>query len=333
MKKYLVLLILFCLVISGCGKKDEEKVLDKFTNKLSDADRYYLKASMDINNEEDTFNYDVEVTHKKDDYYKVILKNNVNNHEQIILKNMDGVYVITPSLNKSFKFQSDWPKNSSQSYLLESINDDITKDEESSCVEEDGYYVYTAKVSYPNNVELKYEKAYFDKDGELKMVKVYNNEDIVKISVTIKEIDFNKNITEEDFKIESLIEDNGENKTEETTNKLEDIIYPLYIPSDTYLKSKETVLTDNGDRVILTFSGSKNFVLVEEASKVNEDFEIIPVYGEPLMLSDTIGAMSANSLSWSSNNVDYYLTSNDLTDEEFLTVAHSLNVTEMVVGK
>lgn len=332
MKKYLVLLILFCLVISGCGKKNEEKVLDKFTNQLSESDGYYLKASMDINNEEDTFNYDVEVTHKKDDYYKVFLKNNVNNHEQIILKNMDGVYVVTPSLNKSFKFQSDWPKSSSQSYLLESINDDITKDEETSFTEEDGYYVYTAKVNYPNNVELKYEKVYFDKNGEPKMVKVYNNDDIVKISVTIKEIDFNKKITEEDFKIESLINDDSEKPIEET-GKLEDIIYPLYIPSDTYLKSKETVLTDNGDRVILTFAGSKNFVLVEEASKVNKEFEIIPVYGEPLMLSDTIGAMSANSLSWSSNNVDYYLTSNDLTDEEFLTVAHSLNVTEMVVGK
>jgi len=38
---------------------------------------------------------------------RVSLKNKTNNHEQIILKNSDGVYVLTPSLNKSFKFQSD----------------------------------------------------------------------------------------------------------------------------------------------------------------------------------------------------------------------------------
>ncbi len=74
-------------------------------------------------------------------------------------------------------------------------------------------------------------------------------------------------------------------------------------------------------------------MLVEEASKVNSEFEIIPVYGEPLMLSNSVGAMSANSLTWSTNNVDYYLTSNDLTNSEMLTVAHSLTVTNMDIGK
>ena len=53
----------------------------------------------------------------KKDKFRVGLTNKTNNHEQIILKNDDGVYVITPSLNKSFKFQSDWPYNNSQIYL------------------------------------------------------------------------------------------------------------------------------------------------------------------------------------------------------------------------
>ena len=37
--------------------------------------------------------------------------------------------------------------------------------------------------------------------------------------------------------------------------------------------------------------------------------EIIPVYGEPLLLSEVIGALSANSLSWDINNISYYLAS------------------------
>ena len=44
---------------------------------------------------------------------------------------LQSITVVTPSLNKSFKFQSDWPYNNSQSYLLESIADDIKEDEES----------------------------------------------------------------------------------------------------------------------------------------------------------------------------------------------------------
>ena len=39
----------------------------------------------------------------------------------LIIKNDDGVYVLTPQINKSYKFQSKWPENSSQIYLIESI--------------------------------------------------------------------------------------------------------------------------------------------------------------------------------------------------------------------
>ena len=333
MKKILCLLICILFTVSGCGKKNDEKVIDKFSKDLDNASSYYLKASMDISSDEDTFNYDVEVSYMKDDYYKVYLKNNINNHEQVILKNDDGVYVITPSLNKSFKFQSDWPHSSSQSYLLNSILEDIKNDEEIVYTEEENYYIYECEVDYPNNVELKYQKVYFDKDKNIKMVKVYNSEDIVKISVEFKEVNYKPSIKADDFKIENNIDEDCCTVKEETTGALEDIIYPLYVPADTYLKSKETIATDNGERVILTFAGGKNFVLVEETSKVNEEFEIIPVYGEPLMLSNTVGALSANSLSWSFDNVDYYLTSSDLSNQEMLTVAHSLNVTDMVVGK
>ena len=35
------------------------------------------------------------------------------------------VRVLTPSLNKSFKFQSDWPYNNSQVYLLQTLLSDI----------------------------------------------------------------------------------------------------------------------------------------------------------------------------------------------------------------
>lgn len=331
MKKIFVLLLAVVFVLSGCGKK-EEKVIDKFKKTMENTDAYHLKAVMDISNDEDTFNYDVEVYYMKDDFYKVLLKNNVNEHEQVILKNTDGVFVVTPNLNKSFKFQSDWPNSSSQSYLLTAILDDINKEEEKVLEKEDDYYVTKVAVNYPNNVELKYMKVYFDNDGNIKMVKVFNTEDLVRINVEFKDIDYKAKLSESDFALNTVIDENCCG-TEEETTKLEDIIYPLYIPTDTYLKSKETIATDNGDRVILTFAGDKNFVLVEEASKINKEFEIIPVYGEPLMLSNSVGAMSANSLTWSTNNVDYYLTSNDLTNSEMLTVAHSLTVTNMNVGK
>ena len=52
-----------------------------------------------------------------------------------------------------------------------------------------------------------------------------------------------------------------------------------------------------------------------------------------LMLNDTIGALSTNSLSWSVDNVDYYLTSSDLTTSEIMQIADSLAVSNIVSEK
>ena len=129
---------------------------------------------------------------------------------------------------------------------------------------------------------------------------------------------------------------NEENKPSDDnsskTGTIENIIYPLYIPSNTFLTSSETVETGNGNRVILTFSGEKNFVLIEEAAIAPASMEIIPVYGEPLLLSETIGALSANSLSWDVGDVSYYLASTELSVHEMQSIANSLGNTTLVAN-
>lgn len=345
MKKIGILSLVLLLLTCGCGKVDVSKVKEDFESKVTKAKSYQLNGTMEILNNEDTFVYTVEASFLKDDYYKVRLVNQTNNHEQIILKNEDGVYVVTPSLNKSFKFQSEWPNNSSQSYLLASLLQDIKNDTNSTLEEKDNNYILKAAVNYPNNSELVYEKIYFDKDMNLEHVEVYNSDDVVKIKVNVKSLDLKAGLEKDDFLLEDLIDqdccntntctDNEkkcENKTEQKTGKIEDAIYPLYIPSETYLTSKDVLDTDSGDRVILTYSGNKNFVLVEEKATSSTDFEIIPVYGDPLLLNDSVAALQANSIYWTSNNIEYYLAGNDLSSEELLSIATSLTNVDIVTS-
>jgi len=373
MKKIAILSLVLMLVLTGCGKKKPEDLVGKFEKSISNAKSYVLKGNMEILSNEETFTYSLEASYLKDNFYKVTLVNQTNNHEQIILKNKDGVYVVTPALNKSFKFQSEWPENSSQSYILSSILKDIKNDKEMTIEEKDKGYVIKSKVNYPNNKELTYQKIYFDKNMNLESVEVYNNENIVNIKVMFSSVNLKGGLEEEDFALDKLIdvnkqnedknkddkkdnktENKGENKTDgndkntsDNTNKenctneecdkkssniIDSIIYPLYIPSETYLSNSEKVDTDDGNRVILTFAGEKNFVLIEEIANVANEFEIIPVYGDPVMLSDTIAAKSANSLVWNSEGLSYYLTSSDLSTEEMVTIAESLGNTKTVVG-
>ena len=103
------------------------------------------------------------------------------------------VIVVTPSLNKSFKFQSDWPKNNSQIYLLSSILNDIKNDTERKFEEKDGNYIFTTKVNYPNNTELSKQVITLDNKLNLKTIEVQNNNGITQMTMKFDNIDYNSN--------------------------------------------------------------------------------------------------------------------------------------------
>ncbi len=350
MKKFLAILGMI-LCITGCGKKNTENVIKDFTAKVNDTNSYSLKGNMEIMADEETFTYSIEVDFLKDSYYKVTMVNQTNNHEQIILRNQDAVYVITPSLNKSFKFQSEWPDNSSQAYLLKAIVNDMNNDPSSSVEKVGDSYVIRSTVHYPNNPELKYQKVTIDSDNTIKKNEIYDEKDNLKMKVTFMSIDYKANLKSDDFKLEDyIVESNTNNctgssckekenctgsncKDSKETGSIENILYPLYIPSNTYLEKSDKISTDVGDRVILTFGGDKNFVLVEEKVFASDEFEVIPVYGDPLIVSDTIGALGSNSLSWTKDNISYYLAGNDLSTAELVSIGESIGYNNQTVSK
>ncbi len=321
--KKLFILLASVLILCGCGNKSDVNVKDDFIKNIEKRNSYLVKGVMDIVSNEDTFTYNITAA-KSNSNYRVNLVNAVNNHEQVILRNDDGVYVVTPSLNKSFKFQSEWPDNGSQGYLLDSLVNDIKNDADSKAEKKDDGYIISTKVNYPNNASLVSEKIYIDSKKEIERVEVLDGNETVKITIKFTSIDYKPTFKDDYFKLESLI-DTECCKEEQTSKMIDDIIYPLYLPTNTYLNTKNTVNTDNGNRVILTFTGDSPFTLVEEKTVAKEEFEIIPVYGEPLMLSETLGALSSNSLYWTSGGVDFYISSDKLSGSELLTIAESIN--------
>lgn len=325
MKK--VLLILLCLfMLGGCKKNESIDISKEFEDKVSKTKSYKLSGTMEIHNDEEVFSYAIDVFYLEDNYYKVEMTNSSNNHLQVILKNDDGLYVITPALNKSFKFESAWPGNSSQAYILESLVRDMKNTDNISTRNKDNEYEITTDVNYPNNPELKYQKIFLDKDYKISKVEVYNESDMLRIKVEISDLDYSAGLSKSNFVLSDYIKEEikNENDSEKEPDKISSAIYPLYMPVNTYLSSSEIISSEDGDRAILTFSGDRNFVIVEENSVASLEHEIIPVYGDPLMVNDTIGAISSNSVYWTANDIDYYLVSNDLSMNEMVYVASSL---------
>ena len=284
------------------------------------------------------------------------------------------VIVVTPSLNKSFKFQSDWPYNNSQVYLLSSIVDDLKSDDKMEFKDTKNQYVYTSLVNYPNNKSLVKQNVYINKNGKINKVEVVDKDGNAQIIMNFKKEKFNKKFDKDYFELSSVlkidnnnsvknednkIEDNSDsgnkqvedNKKEDNTNSnntsttndnnsntsneeektkntasISDIVYPMYLPNNTYLTSQERVNTDNGERLILTFDGDSSFILVEEVSKIEDDNVVIPTNGEFDFLTDVIGIIKEHSLSWNSNGIDYYMASKVIETSELIDIARSISI-------
>ena len=379
-KKFLSIALVMTLLLTGCKTLNEDNIKENFIKDSENLKSYYIEGEMSLTNNDDTYKYDVLVSYKKDENYKVVLTNKANDYKQIILKNSEGVYVISPSINKSFKFQSTWPNNNSQVYLLGSLVNDLKNDKETTFEQQDNNFVFTTKVNYPNNPTYKKQQIILDKNSTLKQVKVLDDKNVPYIEFTISNIDKKPTFDDEYFKLEKVAkeyqvdtentkdnsqkqkdnsqkqnknknqdsnntkqendeqkENNQQNKQEEkqnqekttkekATSSLEDSLFPFYLPTNTSLSNKETIQTENGQRMIMTFSGDNPFILVQETVKASDELTIVPTYGEPFLLIDTVGSLTDVSYTWTSNGIEYYIASDTMNKQELLQVAKSLNV-------
>lgn len=304
---------------------DSSSSIKKYKKLLNDNSMYKLTGEMDIVSNEELYHYNVTVDYMEGDYYKASLINKDNRHEQIILKNENGVFVVTPSLNKSFKFQSEWPYNSSQAYILSSLLKDLENDSNVTFEEKEDKYILSSTVNYPNNTSLISQKITFDKDMKPQLVEVFNKEGIANITFKISKIDFKPEFKEDNFEVENTASDNKI----DNVGKIDEIVYPMYLPTGTKFKSEETVKTDDTERVILTFTGEKSFILIEEASKVPKEFEVTSKDGELVFYETVMGSLSGSSLNWTMNGKDYYIIGENLSNEELLKVASSTSVVSL----
>ena len=348
--KKIILCFMFVMLLAGCGKNSKENILKQWSKKVDSYDNYLMEGTLKIYRNEDLYTYKLESSYMKEDYYRVSLTNKTNNHEQIIIRNKNGVYVVTPSLNKSFKFQSEWPYNNSQIYLLQPILSDLENDSKLSFEEKNKTYIFSSKVNYINDKNLIKQKVYLSKDLILKKVEVIddNNNTIMLLKVNKfktnnnfdnnyfkvvdnysnnnKQIDNNTNKEEKsNIKKEDIENNKEENKTKKTSVN-DEILYPMYVPVNTYLNTQDVMKLDNGSRTILTFSGNRPFTLMQ--SPISND-TINYLNADPVMVLDKVGAVGKNEVSWIDDNKEYYVTSEVLSSNELVKIAESMSVAQI----
>lgn len=303
------------------------KSFDKqFEKTMSNMTSYLLEGDMEITKGEDIKSYTLQVAYQKDEneLFKVSLYDKDLNQEQIILRNTEGVFVITPSLNQVFKFEGDWPMNSPKPYLLQSMVE-IMNQENTTIQKESGGYLVSSDVVYPNNKNFKRQEMMFDKDAKIQWLQIFNQDNNPELKIVFHKVEYDHKLEESYFQAPTTLE------SKVSSSMISDADLPLF-PSQVFnakLTNKSTMSSNGVTKHILEFSGDSNFTVVQSIRQAPSNTQTVLMPGQMIDTLDIVGFYDGNKLSAIYNQVEFTVFSDELGPEEMMSVIQSMQVAVM----
>jgi outer membrane lipoprotein-sorting protein len=319
--KILIICVMLLFSLVACDTEDASDYKEKLISFSSELKEYNLKAEMTVVKEEGNVSFDIVVDYLEPNYYKVRIQNKSNNNIQVIVKNNDGVYVLTPELNKQFKFNSDWPLNSSHAYLFQSIVKDITNDKDCKIETDDTNYIITSNVNNKTNAKQKTQKTTFNKKTNNPVSNtIYDAQENPIVKVNIKSFNTSPGLKSKDFNVESINNTIRLELSDGATNGVLLECVPTFLPEGyqlegSLIEEKFTVFTYINEQNIYTIS----CFVTEESKALTSSRE----FDDILLLNSTIGFISENSLSFFQDNLFVSIYNKDFNLEEAVMIANS----------
>ncbi|SDL27590.1 Outer membrane lipoprotein-sorting protein [Paenibacillus sp. OK060] len=193
------MVLVLSTLLAACGKKDAAAVVKDLNEVVGEMESYQGAGVMTLHTGDTPQQYKVEVWHQKPSYYRIALTNAKKDVTQIVLRNDEGVFVLTPSQNKSFRFQSNWPDNQGQVYLYETLIRSITGDSTRQFADEKESYVFDVAANY-NTHALVRQKIWLNKsDYAPKQVEVSDSNANVVVDVKFDSFKFGTEFEKDAF--------------------------------------------------------------------------------------------------------------------------------------
>lgn len=316
MKKIIGVVLLVMLCLTSCKNKEKESEVSRVTNYLSGLSSYSLTSTMKINRPDKKVSLGVNVDYLSPSYYKVCFK---GDSEQLIIKNDSGVFVVTPSLNKEFKFDSNWPFNSSHAYLLEAINKDIKADKEATGTTTGTDILIECKISHKTNQKLVKMNYICDENFKPKKTVFLNEAKEEVIVVDFDTFTPNNNLGKDHFNEKKYLNQEQEGPKEEST--------ALTITAGFVMEGSTLASSSKSEaRTILCYSGEKSYVIIVSKVEVSSEVTAIEDYDDLEFLSCGVCVLSENSMRYYLNDYEITIYSTALTVDDYLNIAESITM-------
>ena len=312
----LCVFITIILTLSGCKKNVTN---ESFIKSISDINSYALEGTLTTYFPSGEKVSKVLVNYNKPNYY-VELTNPETNHNQILIKNNDGVHIIVSNIKKSFKINSTWPNNSTYPYIIESISKELLNDDVIT-EQIDDYTVFITSVHLFNENYTETLKVYVDKNNNLKEITLTDKDNNLMSKFIITKFEKNINIDSSIFNVSETFTYLENNEFDFSLDRY--ITYPTYQIEGTYKESEVIRKLSLDTYAIMTFSGSVDYTIVEQY--VHEDSVIPSEYsGSIFTFLECFCIVNSNNVVFYNNGIEYKIASNNLDIFELIKIGESL---------
>ena len=330
LKKILISIVILLLIGLGVWKIffNNESISDKIEDVTQNLNSYNIEANMELINGEEKRNFNVKVSYLKSenqDYFRVSLYDTNINQEQIMLRNKDGVYVLTPSLNQAYNFKSGWPLNSAKPYIYQSLLD-VFKGNYDIQKLNDGFVV-TSEIEFKHSPAYTKQEVKFTNELVPLWVNLYNDKNEVLVKVTFTKVETNVSFEDDYFDVDKNMSTARENIV--SSSAKEEFELPLLLTGSNLninLKDNVTTKIDGEELHMLVYEGDSNFTVIQKVCSSYTELEMIDTDGELVMTINGFAILEDNKVSYVYNDIEIVIYGNDMSVNTYFEVANGIEV-------
>lgn len=339
-------------VVAGCGiLPNTENMSAKLKTEASTLEQsnYESTAMMTVQMDNSSQSYYIETAYEAHDTYRIKLGDANGKVNQIIVRNQNGMFIVSPSLKKVFRFNGNWAQNQGHIYLYDQILQQLAQAKNLKPTNSSNSgYTFEIPASTGNDVVTK-EQVTLTKDLHPKTVILFDQSGKAVVRIDFKTFKTNVKFQQVEFDPNHLVGqdaakatlatvggngsqaagtgtsqtpgNSGAGVTSPTTTTTTDMGYvvPSKIFNDTLYKD----LPSPTGR-LLRYMGPHDFVLTESVAQPSQNAfqfaQMVDLFGTPAVFTD-IG--NDKQLVWLNNGMQFMLSSKQMNLSQMEQVAIS----------